>query len=139
MTAYQGRKTIEVPPHRPPKLSRLMARPARWLERTFGWPNLPKYTGIFALVGVRDRLRADCLFDTGVPAQGGTPTEAQHKYRTADGTWNDLEHPNMGAALTAFGRNVPPDRNPPEPKERLETPDPAVVSRVLLTRDQFLP
>ncbi len=138
-TPYEGSRTIEVPPSRPSTLSRLMARPARWLERRFGWPNLPRYTGIFALVGVRDRLRAECLFDTGVPAAGGTPSEAQHKYRTADGTWNDLEHPRMGAAGTAFGRNVPPDRNPPELEERWKTPDPNVVSRVLMTRDQFLP
>jgi heme peroxidase len=138
-TGYKVRKTVQVPPHQPSKLSRLMARPARWLERTVGWPKLPKYTGIFALVGVRDRLRAECLFDTGVPAEGGTPTEAQFKYRTADGRWNDLEHPNMGAAGTAFGRNVPPDGNRPEPEERRCTPDPALVSRVLLTRDKFLP
>jgi hypothetical protein len=138
-TRYEGPKTIELPPSPPSALSRLMARPAAWLERTFGWPRLPKYPGIFTLVGARDRLRAECLFDTGVPARGGTPTEAQHKYRTADGRWNDLEHPNMGAAGTAFGRNVPPDRNLPEPEDRLKTPAPEVVSRVLLTRDQFLP
>ena len=107
------RRTIRIPPSRPSTLSRVVARPARWLERTFGWANVPKYLGIPTLVGVRDRLRAECLYDTGVPEEGGTPTEAQHKYRTADGRWNDLEHPRMGAAGTAFGRNVPPGQNLP--------------------------
>jgi hypothetical protein len=63
----------------------------------------------------------------------------QHRYRTADGRWNDLEHPRMGAAGTAFGRNVPPEHNVPETEARRNTPDPGLVSRVLLTRDQFLP
>ncbi|HEX2041674.1 MAG TPA: peroxidase family protein [Acidimicrobiales bacterium] len=132
-------RRIKVPPSRPSTLSRIVDRPARWLERTFGWEKLPLPLGIVTLVGVRDRLRAECLHDTGVPEEGGTPTEAQHKYRTADGRWNDLEHPRMGAAGTAFGRNVPPEKNLPETGTRLRTPDPGVVSKVLLTRDQFLP
>ncbi|MDP8960935.1 MAG: peroxidase [Actinomycetota bacterium] len=120
-------------------MTRLIERPAGWLERRFGWNKLPVALGILTLVGVRDRLRAMNLFDTGVPAEGGTPTEALHAYRTTDGRWNDLDHPSMGATGTPFGRNVAPEENQPETEPMLSTPDPRVVSRTLLTRDQFLP
>jgi hypothetical protein len=120
-------------------LTKLIARPAAWLERTFGWEKLPLPLGILTLAGIRDQLRAENLFDTGVPAEGGTPTAAEQAYRTADGRWNDLDHPSMGAAATPFGRNVPPEENRPEAEPTRSTPDPRVVSRTLLTREQFLP
>ena len=136
---YDRPREIQVPPNRPSLLSRLIERPGGWLERKYGWDKLPLALGIPTLVRIRDRLRAECLHDTGVVAEGGTPTEAQQRYRTADGRWNDLDHPSMGAANTPFGRNVPPEHNPPEPEPQRSTPDPRAVSRVLLTRDQFLP
>ncbi len=140
MTGWQrGPRWVRVEQSRPSTLTRLIERPAGWLERRFGWNKLPVALGILTLVGVRDRLRAMNLFDTGVPAEGGTPTEALHAYRTTDGRWNDLDHPSMGATGTPFGRNVAPEENQPETEPMLSTPDPRVVSRTLLTRDQFLP
>jgi hypothetical protein len=130
---------VRVEEHRPSTLTRLVRRPAGWLERTFGWDKLPVHLGVVTLIGIRDRLRANNLYDTGVPAEGGTPTEAVRAYRTVDGRWNDLDHPSMGAAGTPFGRNVPPLGNAPETEPMLSTPDPRVISRTLLTRDQFLP
>ncbi len=140
MASWQeGERWIRVDPHHPSILERLIVRPAAWLDRRFGWDKLRLPLAIFTLAGVRDRLRAENLHDTGVPAEGGTPTAAEQAYRTADGRWNDLDHPSMGAAQTPFGRNVPPAENRPETEPRLSTPDPRLVSRTLLTRDQFLP
>lgn len=140
MASWQSKPgLVRVQKYRPSRLTRLIARPAGWLERRFGWDKLPVPLGILDLVGVRDRLRAENLFDTGVPSQGGTPTAASLAHRTVDGGWNDLDHPSMGAAGTPFGRNVSPDQNRPEAEPKLSTPDPRVVSRTLLTRDQFIP
>ena len=140
MTGWaDGPRWIEVEPNRPTTVEKLIARPAAWLDRRYGWDKLPVPLGILTLAGIRDRLRAENLHDTRVPAEGGTPTREEQCYRSADGRWNDLDHPSMGAAQTPFGRNVPPAHNRPETEPRLSTPDPRLVSRVLLTRDQFLP
>jgi hypothetical protein len=109
------------------------------LDRRIGWDKLPKVLGLPVLVGLRDRLRQENLFDTGVPEFGGGATPAQRAYRTADGTWNDLSHQMMGAAGARFGRNVTPVDHAPECEPALSTPNPRTVSRTLLTRDQFIP
>ena len=137
--AQQNRRWIQVEAERPSALNKLLARFGPWLDGTVGWPRLPLPLGIATLVGVRNRLRERNLFDTGVPAESGSPTAAQRSFRTADGRWNDLSHPSMGAAGTPFGRNVPPEANRPESEPALSTPNPRLVSRTLLTRDQFLP
>ncbi|WP_410972003.1 peroxidase family protein, partial [Salmonella sp. SAL4445] len=59
--------------------------------------------------------------------------------RTADGTFNDLERPEMGSALTRFGRNVPLAQTYREPEPALLSPSPRTVSRELLTRREFQP
>ncbi|HWC11472.1 MAG TPA: peroxidase family protein [Acidimicrobiales bacterium] len=135
----EGPRWVRVERYRPKALERLIVRPAAWLDRRFGWDKLPVPLAIFTLAGIRDRLRAMNLHDTGVPAEGGTPTAEQQAFRAADGRWNDLNHPSMGAALTPFGRNVPPAENQPETEPTLSTPDPRLISRALLTRDQFIP
>ena len=70
-------------------------------------------------------------------AAGDPPPEVL-KARTADGTWNDLGCPAMGAKGTGFGRNVPIEKTVPEIK-RLLDPDPRVISRELMARDTFKP
>ena len=61
------------------------------------------------------------------------PAGVSH-FRTADGSWNNLENPREGAAGTQLMRNVEPRAAQPETGERLLTPNPRVVSRALLTR-----
>jgi Animal haem peroxidase len=111
---------------------------AECLDRYIGWDKMPLRPGIATLIGLRNRLRHENLFDTGVPEMGG-PSPGHLAWRTADGTWNDLAHPMMGAVLTRFGRNVPPANHLPEAESALFTPNPRTVSRTLLTRDQFIP
>ena len=55
--------------------------------------------------------------------------------RTADGRYNDLSAPEMGAVGAPFGRNLEADYRP----ELFDKPNPFMVSDELLTRKQFLP
>ncbi|MFI1970577.1 peroxidase family protein [Streptomyces cinnamoneus] len=119
-------------------------RLARAVDRGVGWQHLPKPLGLLTLIGLRDGLRRENLFDTGgYPARDLPPLEppdARHRTeRTADGTYNDLGDPRMGMARSRFGRNVPPKATVPEPEPQLMTPSPREVSRAVLTRHAFVP
>jgi hypothetical protein len=59
--------------------------------------------------------------------------------RSVDGTYNDLEHPDMGRAGDRFGRNIPLEAVLPVTAEQLMEPSPREVSRRLLTRTTFQP
>jgi hypothetical protein len=112
------------------------------LDRRFGWDRLPLPLGALTLIGVRQRLRRENLYDTGtgVPVQPAPPRDNRHlTARTLDGSYNDLSDPAMGAIGARFGRNVPLDHTWPEPEDRILEPNPRLVSRELLTREQFIP
>jgi Animal haem peroxidase len=131
-----------VPPFRPTLAERLLAAWASRIDRTIGWSRLPRYTGAAALAGLRITLRKTNLAGTEhLPSTGGPGASAQPVLtaRTADGTWNDLQVPTMGAANTRFGRNVSLEHVYPEPDDRLLTPSPRRVSRELLTRRELIP
>ncbi len=68
----------------------------------------------------------------------GKATDEEERARTADGTFNDLDEPWMGAKGTGFGRNAPPEKTVIDRKRLLE-PDPRVISRRLMARDEFKP
>ena len=117
---------------------------SHYLDRKFGWDKLPRPVGLAILVGVRNVLRRENLYDTSLePAVDMPPVpapDARHRTaRTPDGTHNDLDDPAMGMAGSRFGRNVPIDRTWPDPEPALLQPSPRVVSRELLTRDPFQP
>src|SRR5450755_835496 len=95
-------------------LSRLFSRWTQSLDQKVGWHRFPLLIGLVILVGLRIILRERNLYDTtGVKlssADKATPVEQGARYltaRTADGAYNDLEHPSMGSVGTRFGRNVP--------------------------------
>ena len=95
------------------------------------------------LIGVRDVLRKQNLFDTtSQPAVNTPPVEPYDGHvltqRTPDGTYNDLENPAMGMAESRFGRNVPIDHTFPEAGADLLTPSPREISRTVMTRDQLI-
>jgi hypothetical protein len=100
--------------------------------------------GLLALKGIQDKLRHENLYDTdstrpvadSVPK---SPPEGALTGRTGDGNFNDLEMPAMGSVGTRFGRNVPLAETFPDPEDKLLIPDPRVVSRELLTREEFTP
>ena len=47
------------------KLTRLVSDFAEKVDRSFGWARLPTIAAIPVLIGLRDRLRAKNLYDTG--------------------------------------------------------------------------
>src|SRR6266567_2393376 len=105
------------------------------------WYVLPKELGLAELIGIRDTLRRENLFDTSRlpsvdPVQPPPYDESYLTARTADGSWNDLAHSEMGMASTRFGRNVPLGSTWPD-KDRMMVPNPREISLKLMTRDTF--
>jgi hypothetical protein len=124
--------------------SRLYSSLTQAIDDRVGWQRLPVPLGMLTLVGIRDRLRARNLYDSGRgpldrPPADDLDHERHLTARTLDGTYNDLDEPLMGALGSRFGRNVPLDRVTPEPEERLLSPNPRTVSLELMTRREFKP
>jgi hypothetical protein len=124
-------------------LSRLMTSLGDRLDRRFGWQRLPRFLGIFTLMGLRNRLRELNLYDTGSTysskVSGPLKEPPNLKARTLDGSYNDLGDPAMGRIGCRFGRNVPLEYTHPEKEPDILQPNPRRVSRELLTRDRFIP
>ena len=120
-------------------LSKLLTSTASALDRRFGWDKLPRPLGVLTLVGLRTRLREKNLYDTGVGGVKAPPNGGPHGSRTFDGSYTDLGQPAMGMIGARFGRNVPPAGTYPETAPQLLEPNPRLVSRELLTRDEFKP
>lgn len=117
------------------------------VNRTRPWHKLPFLLGLLNLIALREELRAHNLVDTRTkddPARtvGVTPVTAAHelrRYRSADGSYNDLSDPDMGKAGTRFARNVPlADAWPDEPPG-IMTPSPRLISQRLMRREEFVP
>jgi hypothetical protein len=107
------------------------------------WYRYPRLIGAICLIGVRNVLRQKNLYDTNTG--DGDPTVAAPKddrylhARTADGSYNDLSQPAMGAAGARFGRNVPLEYTHPDPEPAILEPNARRISRELMTRSTFLP
>jgi Animal haem peroxidase len=113
-------------------------------DRWFGWDRLPLPLGLATLIGLRNTLRQQNLYDTsGEPSVNLPPVPAYDSQflvnRHALGAYNDLDEPRMGMLGTRFGRNVPLPATWREPDEQLMEPNPRTVSRELLTRHEFIP
>ncbi|MDQ3647077.1 MAG: heme peroxidase [Actinomycetota bacterium] len=117
---------------------------AQALDHRVGWHRLLRLVGLLVLVGVRNILRRENLYDTRTAPSVGEPAPAAYDARfeterTADGSYNDLADPAMGMAGSRFGRNVPIENTWAEKEPELLEPNPRTVSRALLTRDPFVP
>jgi len=124
-----------------PLRERLLGRFARLTNRFRVWYQLPFLLAMPTLVGHRVNMREHNLSDTErdpslLKPQGDLSPRDQ---RAADGSYNDLGCPWMGMAGARFGRNVPNDVTKVGSDEELLRPNPRLVSRRLLTRDQFIP
>lgn len=98
--------------------------------------------GILTLVYMREKLNRKNLKNTypdgvliGFQKEGQAPPKGVSHFRTADGSWNNLENPKEGAAGTRFGRNVDDSVAKAETEEMLLSPNPRTISTKLLTRD----
>lgn len=119
-------------------VTRMLARLLSWVagkvDRLVGWSRLPTVLAVPVLIGLRAQLRARNLYDTRGPNAGEHRTA-----RTIDGSYNKLTDPLVGATGCRFGRNVPLTHvYREEPGELLE-PNPRLISRRLLARQQFQP
>jgi hypothetical protein len=117
---------------------------AHRIDESVGWDKLPPPLGLAVLVGLRRTLRERNLYDTNaLPSSAATPVppfDARYlTTRTIDGSYNDLDQPEMGMAGRRFGRNVPLPAAFPELEPAILDPNPRTVSRRLLTRTEFIP
>ena len=114
------------------------------VDRKIGWYRLPLPLGIQVLDGVRSFMRAKNLYNTStlpsLPQPAPQPQGVSYlTARTADGTFNDVQHPSMGSAGTRFGHLFPLEHAYPEPEPAILEPSPRTVSRTLLARSSFVP
>lgn len=129
-------------------MTRMLARLLSWVagkvDRLVGWSRLPTVLAVPVLIGLRAQLRARNLVDTRGPNAGGPagpdPDAAEHRAaRTIDGSYNKLTDPLVGAVGCRFGRNVPLTHVYREEPADLLEPNPRLISRRLLAREQFQP
>jgi hypothetical protein len=135
---------VSIPPFRPSLSARLWAAVAENIDHTSGWWRLPVLTGAAVLEGVRTRLRQQNLHDTETMPRVKPPARLPdgsglHGARSVDGSFNDLDVPEMGRAGSRFGRNVPLEATVLPGDDVLLTPNARTVSRRLMTRDRFIP
>ncbi len=107
------------------------------------WYRRSMTKGILTLAYMREQLNKKNLKSTypagtltGFQKPGQKAPPGVVNFRTADGTWNDLDNPKEGAAGTRFLRNVNVDAIRPETGQTLLTPNPREISRKLLTRGE---
>ncbi|HSQ61385.1 MAG TPA: peroxidase family protein, partial [Acidobacteriota bacterium] len=106
------------------------------------WYRRPMLLGVLTLAYMRERLNHHNLKNTYpagsltgfAPADLPVPPGVTH-FRTADGSWNNLENPKEGAAGTRFTRNVPREAIGAAATMPLLSPNPREISRVLLARE----
>lgn len=106
------------------------------------WSKKKSAAGLIVLSHIRDNLLKNSLHDPHVNYSGYSPvtcTSESEKFRSADGTCNDLSKPHAGAAGVAFGRNVHPKYIDKDAAKKLMTPNPALVSKEFFTRSEFKP
>jgi len=110
----------------------------------FPWHKLPLPFALLELIGFRNRMRQENLYDTETlptqnhPEPDPSPNGQHLVSRTPEGSFNDLQQPRMGMVNTRFGRNVPLDETHVDVTS-LFSPNPREVSRILLSREQFIP
>jgi len=109
------------------------------------WHKLPTPLALLQLLQLRNKLREENLHDTSqIPNKGELPKpvpspDGSHlRVRTVDGSFNDLDRPEMGMAGTRLGRNVPLADAKVDERNLLK-PSPRTVSQLLLKRDKFHP
>jgi hypothetical protein len=140
----KGRAAASEPHEAKPASSSLLVRTFTVVNRFVEWHELPAPLGLMNLVAIRKVLREENLYDTSPRSRGSTAAPAKpdpHRlyWRAEDGTYNDLDNPQMGRSGVRFGRNVPIEHTFPDPEPVLLSPSPRLVSRKLMTRDTFKP
>ena len=124
-------------------MSDIFGKIGDFLGKNRPWYKLPKLLAVPALIQMRNELRQKNLHDTEEPPlvkrKDSDPLPPHVKdQRTEDGSYNDLNYPQMGAEQRRFGRNFPIEKTFPD-TANLFNPNPREVSLALLTRKEFKP
>jgi hypothetical protein len=106
------------------------------------WYRRSAFTGVLTLAYMRNKMNRENLFST-YPSNKKVgfidpPEEIPpfvKFYRTANGSWNNLDDPKEGAVGTRFQRNIPIDQIKTPSKDEILFPNPRKLSRVFLTRE----
>jgi hypothetical protein len=104
------------------------------------WYERSQPQALLELSAIREALDTHNLIDTypageltAFQSKGLMPPPGVERFRTADGSWNNLANPKEGAAGVRIPRNVRRSATWPRQSALLE-PNPAEISHVLLTR-----
>jgi Animal haem peroxidase len=92
--------------------------------------------GRHILLGILDKAAYPPPVDPST-ATTATPTRDQLRFRSTDGSWNNLEHPEIGRAGTPLGRYLPAVAATPQDVYR--EPSVLKVSERLMKQKQFIP
>ena len=103
------------------------------------WDHLPTLLAAANLSVFRDRLREHNLHHTGYGTTSPGWSTGNERWRSANGSFNSLDHPRMGMAGARFGRNFPLPECVPDSGNDLLDPSPRVISQELLARHTFIP
>lgn len=106
------------------------------------WSEKNELSALIVLKGIRDNLLKNNLHDPHIGYFGYSDVTCDDKskrFRSPDGTCNDLSNVHVGAAGVAFGRNVAPEFVDKEAQKKLMIPNPALVSQEFFTREEFKP
>lgn len=103
------------------------------------WAQKPTIFALLNLMKIRDNLLEKNLFSTQdfKNLAPYTCPESTKTVRTVEGYCNSQQTPYMGAAGTAFGRNIPLDKIKSPTEHEIMDPNPRLISRELLTRKKF--
>src|SRR5215813_623546 len=108
---------------------RIYDEAAQAADRAVGWDKLPRVLGLLVLVGLRNILRQQNLYDTSalpsaVPRRAPDPGPETLTNRAADGPCSDHDRRALGMAGTRGGRNVPLRWGYQEGPDRILDPNP---------------
>ncbi len=114
-------------------------------DRSVGWDKLPVPLGLATLIGLRNILRQENLYNTSGEASVDLPPlpAFDPSFLVNRSGRRHLQRPRRAAdghAGSRFGRNVPLDATRAEPDDELMAPNPRTVSRELLDpHTSFIP
>ena len=117
----------------------LLSKTAGFLDHRFGWDRLPRPLGVLDPRRPSPDACGSGTSTTPASATRSRRPDEDTSARTLDGSHNDLDQPTMGMIGQRFGRNVPVAITEPERLPDILEPNPRLVSRELLTRDEFIP
>ncbi|KAF1972772.1 heme peroxidase [Bimuria novae-zelandiae CBS 107.79] len=132
-------------PYTPSLTKKVLIFLFKGVNKLIAWHKLPTYIGVLNLAAYRYELRQHNLHDVypspeyqGTSESDPIPPEFAHT-RNSDGLYNNVNQPKMGCVGMRFGRNVSREHTKKPSEEELLSPNPRVVSEVLLKRDTFKP